>query len=81
VTEVRLGSSTLQEVKIEGVATNVNIAARSFNLNGALVTWVASTEVNTITKLKSGVRVVVEGLSNANNGGTVAASKIQVKDR
>jgi Domain of unknown function (DUF5666) len=81
VTEVRLGSSTVQEVKIEGVATNLNLATRTFSLNGVLVNWTATTDINTLAKLKNGVRVVVEGLSNANNGGVVAASKIQVKER
>jgi Domain of unknown function (DUF5666) len=81
VTEVRLGSSTVQEVKIEGVATNLNLATRTFSLNGVSINWVATTDINTLAKLKNGVRVVVEGLSNANSGGVVAASKIQVKDR
>jgi Domain of unknown function (DUF5666) len=80
-TEIRIGASTVQEVKIEGVASNVNLVARSLTLNGFTVNWVASTDINTLVKLKNGVRVVVEGLSNSGSGGVVSAMKIQVKDR
>jgi hypothetical protein len=81
VTEIRLGANTLQEVKIEGVASNVSLFTRSLTLNGINVTWIASTDIDSIAKLKSGARVVVEGLSSTNNGGQIAATKIQVKDR
>jgi hypothetical protein len=79
--EIRLGTNVVQEVKIEGVASNVNLVARTLTLNGITVNWVASTDINSLAKLKSGARVVVEGLSNSGNGGVVAAVKIQIKDR
>jgi hypothetical protein len=81
VTEIRLGANTVQEVKLEGIASNVNLIARTLSLNGVSVTWTTSTEIDLLSRLKSGARVVVEGLSNSNNSGVVAASKIQVKDR
>jgi Domain of unknown function (DUF5666) len=81
VTEIRLGANTFQEVKIEGVASSVSLITKSLTLNGVNVTWAASTDIDSITKLKSGARIVVEGLSSANNGGQIAATKIQVKDR
>lgn len=81
VAEVRLGPSVVQEVKIEGVASNVSLLNRSLNLNGVTVNWTIATEISTLAKLKSGSQVVVEGLSNSGNAGAVAATKIQVKDR
>jgi Domain of unknown function (DUF5666) len=81
VTEIRSGSNAVQEVKLEGIASNVNLIARTLTLNGTAVTWTTSTEIDLLSRLKSGARIVVEGLSNAGNGGSVAASKIQVKDR
>jgi Domain of unknown function (DUF5666) len=81
VTEIRSGSNAVQEVKLEGIASNVNLIARTLTLNGTAVTWTTSTEIDLISRLKNGARIVVEGLSNAGNGGVVAASKIQVKDR
>jgi hypothetical protein len=81
VTEIRSGSNAVQEVKLEGIASNVNLIARTLTLNGTAVTWTTSTEIDLLSRLKSGARIVVEGLSNAGNGGVVAASKIQVKDR
>jgi Domain of unknown function (DUF5666) len=81
VTEIRSGSNTVQEVKLEGIASNVNLIARTLTLNGTTVTWTMATEIDLLSRLKSGARVVVEGLSNSNNSGVVAASKIQVKDR
>jgi Domain of unknown function (DUF5666) len=80
-TEIRLGPSAVQEVKIEGVASNVNLVTRSLTLNGFTVNWVASTDINTLAKLKNGARVIVEGLSNSGAGSVVSAAKIQVKDR
>jgi Domain of unknown function (DUF5666) len=81
VTEVRLGNNVVQEVKIEGVATNINVTARTLILNGIAVSWTATTDINTLGKLKNGVRIEVEGLSNSANGGAIVASKIQAKDR
>jgi Domain of unknown function (DUF5666) len=81
VTEIRSGSNTVQEVKLEGIASSVNLIARTLTLNGTTVTWTMATEIDLLSRLKSGARVVVEGLSNSNNSGVVAASKIQVKDR
>jgi hypothetical protein len=81
VTEIRLGANTVQEVKLEGIVSNVNLVARTLTLNGISVTWTMATEIDLLSRLKSGARVVVEGLSNSNNSGVVAASKIQVKDR
>jgi Domain of unknown function (DUF5666) len=81
VTEIRSGSNAVQEVKLEGIASNVNLIARTLTLNGTAVTWTTATEIDLLSRLKSGARIVVEGLSNAGNGGVVAASKIQVKDR
>jgi exosome complex RNA-binding protein Csl4 len=81
VSEIRLGSNTVQEVKLEGIANNVNLVARTLSLNGITVTWTTSTEIDLLSRLNNGARVVVEGLSNTNNSGVVAATKIQVKDR
>jgi hypothetical protein len=81
VTEVRLGANVVQEVKIEGVASNVSLLNRSLNLNGVTVNWTIATDISTLVKLKNGAQVVVEGLSNSGNAGAVAATKIQVKDR
>jgi hypothetical protein len=81
VTEIRSGSNTVQEVKLEGIASSVNLIARTLTLNGTTVTWTMATEIDLLSRLKSGARVVVEGLSNSNNSGVVAASKIQIKDR
>jgi hypothetical protein len=81
VTEVRLGANVIQEVKIEGIATNVNLISKSFAVNGVAVNWTTSTDFDTIAYLKNGVRVVVEGLSDSSTSGVVAALKIQVKDK
>jgi hypothetical protein len=81
VTEVRLGASVVREVKMEGIATNVNFISNSFTLNGIVVNWTTATDFDLPTFLKDGVRVVVEGLSDSNANGVVAALKIQVKDK
>jgi hypothetical protein len=81
VSEIRLGSNAVQEVKLEGIANNVNLVARTLSLNGITVNWTTSTEIDLLARLNNGARVVVEGLSNTNSSGVVAATKIQVKDR
>lgn len=83
VDEVRLGSQAIKEVKIEGVAYQVNTVNRTLIVNGIPVTWQTSTSINALASLRNGALVKIEGLVSNLGGGNanVAASKIDVKAR
>lgn len=65
--------------KLEGVISNVNAGARSFQLNGATVTWNAATEFDDVSsvQLAAGMQVEVEGIATQTG---LVASKIKLDD-
>ncbi len=88
VDEVRYISSTgsgnntnPREVRIEGVASMVDLNNRTLSLNGATVSWLASTPIKDLNQLKNGVLVKVEGIGSGPSGLSISASKIEVKQR
>jgi Domain of unknown function (DUF5666) len=88
VEEVRYFSSTgsgnntsPREVRIEGVASMIDLNNRTLSLNGATVSWLASTPIKDLSQLKNGVLVRVEGIGSGQSGLSISASKIEVKQR
>jgi hypothetical protein len=65
--------------KLEGVISNVNAAARSFQVNGATVTWNSATEFDDVSsaQLAAGMQVEVEGTASQTG---LVASKIKLDD-
>lgn len=65
--------------KLEGVISNVNAAARSFQVNGATVTWNSATEFDDVSsgQLAAGMLVEVEGTASQTG---LVASKIKLDD-
>jgi hypothetical protein len=78
VDEVRLGNSNVTEVKLEGIATLVNIAQRTLVVNGTTVTWTPQTELINGAGLTRGALVKVQGLNNATG---ISATKLEAKSR
>jgi hypothetical protein len=70
-----------REVRIEGVASMIDLNNRTLSLNGATVSWLASTPIKDLSQLKNGVLVRVEGIGSGPSGLTISASKIEVKQR
>jgi Domain of unknown function (DUF5666) len=88
VEEVRYISSTgsgnntsPREVRIEGVASMIDLNNRTLSLNGATVSWLAATPIKDLSQLKNGVLVRVEGIGSGPSGLSISASKIEVKQR
>jgi hypothetical protein len=78
VDEVRLGSSSVTEVKLEGIATSVNVAQRTLVVNGTNVTWTPQTEIINSPGLIRGALIKLQGLSGATG---ISATKIEAKSR
>jgi Domain of unknown function (DUF5666) len=78
VSEVRLGNNSVSEVKIEGIASLVNINSRTLLVNGNVVTWTSQTQFNNEENLRNGALVKLEGVTSASG---INATKIEVKTR
>jgi Domain of unknown function (DUF5666) len=78
VDEVRLGNNSVSEVKLEGIATVVNVDQRTLVINGTTVTWTPQTEIINSAGLKRGALIKVQGLSGLTG---ISATKLEAKSR
>ena len=77
VSEVEFEEATQpRQVKLKGVAYEVDLVARTLKLNATAVQWNGSTQIEgSVSNLNQGYQVEIEGLLN---GSLVTAQKMKI---